>query len=96
MSKVLFQVPKGVFMNNDKFTRESDKRFTLRIDKNLFELIKIQAEINRRPIGNEIEYALGRYYASLIKDMQKNNLYLSIADYLSKYDPSLVDFEDKQ
>lgn len=81
-------------MNNDKFTRETDKRFTLRIDKDLFEVIKISAEINRRAIGKEIEYALGKYYASLIKDMQKSNTYLSIADYLSKYDPSLVESID--
>lgn len=82
-------------MSNDKYTRETDKRFTLRIDKDLFEVIKIQAEINRRAVGKEIEYALGRYYAGLVKDLQNKNIYLSIAQYLSKYDPSLVDFEDK-
>lgn len=80
-------------MNTDKYTRDTDKRFTLRIDKDLFEVIKIQSEINRRAIGKEIEFALGKYYANLIKDMQKNNIYLSIADYLSKYDPSLIELD---
>lgn len=75
----------------DKFTNETDKRFTLRIDKDLFEVIKIYAGINRRAIGNEIEYALGKYYANILKDMQKNDIYMSVVDYLSKYDPSLID-----
>ena len=82
-------------MTTDKYTRDTDKRFTLRIDQNLFEIIKIQAALNRRAVGKEIEYVLGKYYAGLIKDMQKEGIYLTIADYLSKYDSSLVDFSDK-
>ena len=44
--------------NKDKYTRECDKRFTLRIEKSLFEEIKKLARVDRRPIGREIEYIL--------------------------------------
>ena len=43
-------------MIND--TKLEPKRFTLRIDKNLFEEIKKRAKKNRRAIGKEIEYIL--------------------------------------
>lgn len=45
----------------DQFTRETDKRFTLRIDKELFERIEKCAHINRRSIGKEIETAIAMY-----------------------------------
>ena len=81
-------------MSEDKYTKETDKRFTLRIDNNLFEIVKAFAQINRRPAGNEIEYALGRYYAGLIKNMKDNNIYPTIINYLSKYDPSLTEVQN--
>ena len=37
---------------------ENIKRFTLRLDMNLFEKIKQIAKINKRAIGKEIEYQL--------------------------------------
>lgn len=37
---------------------EQMKRFTLRIDKNLFEKIKQKAQKERRAIGKQIEYML--------------------------------------
>lgn len=43
---------------SDKFTREEDKRFTLRIDRELFSLIEQSAKENKRSIGREIEYIL--------------------------------------
>lgn len=82
-------------MSEDKYTKETDKRFTLRIDNNLFEIVKAYAQINRRPVGSEIEYALGRYYADLIKNMKDNSIYPTIINYLSKYDPSLTDVQKK-
>ena len=42
--------------------RENDVRFTLRIDKELFEKIKASAIINRRAIGREIEFRLDEYF----------------------------------
>ena len=38
------------------------KRFTLRIDSKLFELVKEQAEKNKRSIAKEIEYLLEQYF----------------------------------
>lgn len=34
------------------------KRFTLRVDENIFEKIKEQAEKNKRSVAKEIEYVL--------------------------------------
>ncbi len=49
---------------NDKFTREEDKRFTLRIDKQLFNLVEKSAKKNKRAIGREIEFILEQYFQS--------------------------------
>lgn len=51
---------------SDKFTREGDKRFTLRIDKDLFAIIEKSAKDNKRSIGREIEFILDQHF-------QKNN-----------------------
>lgn len=53
---------------NDKYTKETDKRFTLRIDKNLFEATKESARQNRRAIGKEMEFALFQYYKQELKN----------------------------
>jgi len=45
---------------NDKYTREGDKRFTLRIEKNLFEKIEEIAVKSKRSIGRQIEYMLSK------------------------------------
>lgn len=37
------------------------KRFTLRIDADLFEVVKKRAEQNKRSIAKEIEYLLEEY-----------------------------------
>lgn len=49
---------------SDKFTREEDKRFTLRIDKQLFDLVEKSAKENKRAIGREIEFILEQYFRS--------------------------------
>ncbi|MCY7478981.1 Arc family DNA-binding protein [Paenibacillus larvae] len=41
---------------------EEQKRFTLRLDLNLFERIKKQAEINKRSIAKEIEHMLKQQF----------------------------------
>ena len=46
----------------DKYTREEDKRFTLRIDKELFATIEKSAKANKRSIGREIEFILDRHF----------------------------------
>lgn len=53
----------------DKYTREADKRFTLRIEKELFQRIEMSARANKRSIGREIEFILEQY----IKDNANNN-----------------------
>lgn len=48
----------------DKFTREEDKRFTLRIDKQLFDIVEKSAKENKRAVGREIEFILEQYFKS--------------------------------
>lgn len=45
----------------DSYTRDTDKRFTLRMDKELFERISKHAKINRRSVAKEIETAVQMY-----------------------------------
>ena len=43
---------------NDKYTRDDDRRFTLRINKDLFKRLEESARKHKRAIGREIEYIL--------------------------------------
>lgn len=52
---------------NDKFTREEDKRFTLRINKELFQQIEVSAKKNKRAIGREIEFILEQHFCNIDK-----------------------------
>jgi len=45
----------------DKYTREGDKRFTLRIDKDLFKSLEDLAVKDKRSIGKQIEFIIERY-----------------------------------
>ncbi len=47
---------------SDKYTRENDKRFTLRIDKDLFAILEKSAKDNKRSIGREIEFILDQHF----------------------------------
>lgn len=49
---------------NDPFTREDQTRFTMRIDSELLEKIKIEAEKNKRSTAKQIEFILEQYVAS--------------------------------
>lgn len=40
----------------------SEKRFTLRMDAELFDIVRTSASMNKRSIAKEIEYVLERYY----------------------------------
>ena len=42
----------------DPYTKETDKRFTLRIDNKLYERVKESAQSNKRSVAKEIEYIL--------------------------------------
>lgn len=50
---------------NDPFTREDQTRFTMRIDTELLEQIKAEAEKNKRSAAKEIEYILEQYIKRL-------------------------------
>ena len=45
----------GPMKKNDPFTREDQTRFTMRIDTELLEQIKAEAEKNKRSAATEIE-----------------------------------------
>jgi len=51
--------------NNDPFTRDDQTRFTMRINSDLLEKIKIQAEKNKRSTAKQIEFILEQYVATL-------------------------------
>lgn len=46
---------------NDNYTRDEDKRFTLRINKIVFQLVEQSAKKNKRSIAKEIEFILESY-----------------------------------
>lgn len=51
--------------NNDPFTREDQTRFTLRVDSELLEKIKIDAAKNKRSMVKHIEFILEQYVNGL-------------------------------
>ena len=53
---------------SDPFTRDDQTRFTMRINSNLLEQIKIEAEKNKRSTAKEIEFILEQYIANLSKE----------------------------
>ena len=48
-------------MNNDI------KRFTMRIDNKVYEVVKQEAKRNKRSVAKEIEFVLEKCYEKLIK-----------------------------
>lgn len=48
---------------------DEEKRFTLRMDSEIFEKVKKQAEKNKRSIAKEIEYLLEQYFADKETDV---------------------------
>ena len=46
------------------------KRFTLRMDSELYEIIKKQAEVNKRSVAKEIEYILDQYTKESDKEQE--------------------------
>ena len=51
--------------NNDPFTRDDQTRFTMRINSELLEKVKIEAEKNKRSTAKQIEIILEQYVATL-------------------------------
>ncbi|TPG86840.1 Arc family DNA-binding protein [Brevibacillus laterosporus] len=48
--------------------KSNEKRFTLRMNADLFERIKEQAEINKRSVAKEIEFLIEKH----IKEIESN------------------------
>ena len=46
---------------NDKYTRPEDTRFTMRINTELLNRIKAQAQANKRSAAKEIEFILEQW-----------------------------------
>ncbi len=53
---------------NDKFTPIDETRFTLRIDTELLNKIKVQAQKNKRSTAKEIEFILESYFQNNQKE----------------------------
>lgn len=51
--------------NNDPFTRDDQTRFTMRINSELLEKVKTEAEKNKRSTAKQIEFILEQYVATL-------------------------------
>jgi hypothetical protein len=52
----------------DKYTKETDKRFTLRMNAELFEFVRQEAEKNKRSTGKEIEFILEQHFQNAPKE----------------------------
>ena len=56
----------GITMkNNDPFTRDDQTRFTMRINSELLEKIKVEAEKSKRSTAKQIEFILEQYVTTL-------------------------------
>jgi hypothetical protein len=53
---------------NDPYTRDDQTRFTMRISSDLLELIRAEAEKNKRSTAKEIEFILEQYITQLSKE----------------------------
>ncbi len=51
----------------DKYTREEDKRFTLRINNDIFNQVVELAKTNKRSVGRQIEWIIENYLTNKIK-----------------------------
>ena len=51
--------------NNDSFTRDDQTRFTMRINSELLEKIKAEAEKSKRSTAKQIEFILEQYIETL-------------------------------
>ena len=51
--------------NHDPFTRDDQTRFTMRINSDLLEKIKIEAEKNKRSTAKQMEFILEQYMTAL-------------------------------
>lgn len=53
---------------NDPYTRDDESRFTMRINSELLERVKLEAIKNKRSTAKEIEFILEKYIEGLSKE----------------------------
>ena len=63
---------------DNKYTRDGDKRFTLRIEQTLFDKLEASARACKRSIGRQIEYILD----CILNNKASNDILLE--DYLKQ------------
>lgn len=51
--------------NSDPFTRDDQTRFTMRINSELLEKVKVEAEKSKRSTAKQIEFILEQYVADI-------------------------------
>ncbi len=54
--------------NSDPYTRDDQTRFTMRINSELLEKVKLEAEKSKRSTAKQIEFILEQYIAGLSKE----------------------------
>ena len=54
--------------SSDPFTRDDQTRFTMRINTELLDKVKIEAEKNKRSTAKQIEFILKQYIEALFKE----------------------------
>lgn len=67
---------------DNKYTREGDRRFTLRIEQSLFEKIEASARACKRSIGRQIEYILD--YVLNNQNNEEDSLFLESLKFPKK------------
>ena len=53
---------------NDPYTRDDQTRFTMRINSQLLEKLRLDAEKNKRSTAKQIEFILEQYIAALSEE----------------------------
>ena len=53
---------------NDPYTRDDQTRFTMRINSELLEKLRLDAEKNKRSTAKQIEFILEQYMAALSEE----------------------------
>ncbi len=53
---------------NDKYTRDDETRFTLRINTEILDKVKQQAQKSKRSTAKEIEFILENYFENKNKE----------------------------
>jgi hypothetical protein len=54
----------------DRYTRDNETRFTLRIDTELLEKVKQQALQNKRSTAKELEFILSGYFQKIDEEQK--------------------------